>query len=95
MNTQELAHKVKSGEQLTRGELESITSAFPELYAEEDPWDSEYTEVTSVVDVDGDLYALEYDRSSVDNTLDFYTQPRKVTLVEKEVVVTKTEIVYE
>lgn len=87
--------KIKDGEDLGEYELRNLAYYFQSVY-EEDGEDGRWTtSVTTVFEIDGNHYALEWGRALTEMQEDtFYEQPFKVKMeeVEKTIVVKQTKI---
>lgn len=87
MIKQEILIKLANNEELTQEELEFMVMGFPEVHSEiidADHWD---TTISSILEVDEDLY-YEVTRCEPNNAEDTeYQQPRKVKRTTKTVEV--------
>lgn len=93
-NDDETIAKLKAGEHLTEKEIMTLICngyEVDEIEGESGRWTKC---MTTIIDVDGQLYAIDWYRGLTEyQENEYYSQPYKVNRVEK--VVTRTEIVYE
>lgn len=91
---EEIYAKLKNGEELSEDEIRDLTwsgDSVDEIEGDDHRWQKE---VQTIIDVDGQLYAIDWMRGLTEcQEHGFYDQPYKVKKVEK--VITKTEISYE
>lgn len=89
-----MAMKLKDGSMLSESEINNLKDNFDEIYREEGRDRRWSRAILSVIDVNDELYAIEWDQGLTENQEDtFYNQPYPVTLETEEVVVTKTKVV--
>lgn len=88
--------KIKLGKELNEDDLSELVWERPQVYEVEGDDRRWYRAVTTVIEaLDGNCYAIEWDRGLTENQEHGYDeQPKKVKLEEREVVTTVTEIVY-
>lgn len=85
--------KLDKGEKLTSGELSMLVHEYPEEHRVEGEDRRWSRTITSVVNVDGTLYAIDWEHGLTESQEnEYYDQPVKVVLEEKEVTITKTII---
>lgn len=89
-----IAMKLKKGETLAEDEIESMVHNLDEIYEEEGEegrWDRQ---MTTVVDLLGDHYAVDWSRGLTESQENsFFEQPYRVKVETKEVMVKQTHIV--
>lgn len=83
--------KLEKGESLNESETRGLMEWYPTVYEEEGEDRRWSRTVTSVVDVDGVNYAIEWERGLTENQENsYYDNPYKVEMVEEEITITKT-----
>ena len=91
---EEIYSKLKNGERLSESEVRELTWSgdyVDEIEGDDHRWQKE---MQTIIDVDGQLYAVDWMRGLTERQENEYLeQPYKVRKVEK--VITKTEITYE
>ena len=86
--------KLKNKEELDDDEMGTLLNNFEEVYEEEGENRRWSQGMLTVVKVDEDLYAIEWDKGLTEMQEDsFYEQPYKVKLETEEVVIIKTNVV--
>jgi len=86
--------KIKEGEKLGESDLKRLVMEFDEVYRETGENRRWSRTVLSVLDINGELYALEWEEGLTESQEnEFYEQPYPVKLETKEVTVKKTFIV--
>lgn len=91
---EEIYSKLKNGEELSEEEIRELIwcgDEVDEIEGDDHRWQKE---MQTVIDVDGQLYAIDWMRGLTEcQENEYLEQPYKVKKVEK--VITKTEITYE
>lgn len=88
-----IEEKLQDGDHLTESEIESLCWDYPEVYEEEHDSGRWTTFMTTVVDVNGKNYAINWQRGLTEYQENIYDeQPYECELVEEEVTITKTTI---
>lgn len=86
--------KIEAGEHLTEGELRELIFTFNEVYREEGEDGRWSRRVLSVIDVNDELYAIEWEEGLTENQENlFYEQPYRVELKKEEITIIKTTVV--
>lgn len=86
--------KIEAGEHLTESELRKLVFNFNEVYREEGEDRRWSRSVLSVIDVNDELYAIEWEEGLTENQENsFYEQPYRVELKKEEVTIIKTTVV--
>ena len=92
--TQRMSMKLKAGEDLSDSDINSLIYNFDEIHREEGEDRRWSKSVLSVVDIEGELYAIEWEQGLTENQEnEFYNQPYPVELKTEEVVIKKTTVV--
>lgn len=92
--SQRMSMKLKAGESLSGSEINDLISNFDEVHREEGEDRRWSKSVLSVIDIEGDLYAIEWEQGLTENQEnEFYNQPYPCTLKTKEIVIKKTTVV--
>lgn len=89
-----IERKLKSGSILSESEISDLKDTFEEIYEEEGANRRWSQSILTVIDVNGDLYAIEWERGlteNQDNT--FYNQPYPVTIETEEVITIRTKVI--
>lgn len=88
--------KLKEGKELSESEIEAIFWVSPEVFEQSGESRRWSKSVTTVVDIDGQMYAIDWEKGLTENQEDsFMAQPYKVRLEEEEVIITETVIIKE
>lgn len=86
--------KLESGANLTKGEISSMVYNLDEIYEEEGDEGRWVRYMTTVVDLLGDHYAIDWSRGLTESQEDcFYEQPYKAKVEEKEITIIRKYIV--
>lgn len=89
-----LVKKIKSGERLTPTEIIEALETFDTVYIEEGEDRRWSRTITTVIDVYGYLYAIDWEQGLTENQSNSHErQPYLVELEEKEVIITQTTII--
>ena len=90
----DIINKLKNGEALSECELRKLcwsNYVVEDIESDDHRWQRE---MTTIIDVDGQLYAIDWMRDLIeDQESEFWDQPYKVKKVEKEI--TQTVVTYE
>lgn len=90
----EIIKKLKDGEKLSEGEIKDLLwngDEVDEIEGDDHRWQKD---MTTIIDIDGQLYAIDWMRGLTEcQENEYLYQPYKVKKVEK--VITKTEVSYE
>lgn len=90
----DLVERLEKGEPINEHEVEYMVDGFEEVYREYGDNRRWLRSVLSVVDVRGDLYAIDWDEALTESQENsYFTQPYPVRLEEVEVVRTETKII--
>lgn len=85
--------KLAKRERLTEEEISTLVYEYEEVYKEEGEESRWSRNILSVIDLNGKLYAIDWDRGLTESQENsFYGQPYEVTMEEKEVTITETII---
>lgn len=90
INIEEVKQKIINGKELTEEEIKycvwgEIANIVDEIEGDDHRWDKE---MTTIIDIDGQLYAIDWRRGLTEcQENSYYNQPYKVKMVEKTVVV--------
>ena len=88
-----IEEKLQDGDNLTESEIESLRWDYPEVYEEEHGSGRWTTFMTTVVEVNGKNYAINWQSGLTEYQENIYDeQPYEYELVEEEVTITKTVI---
>ena len=88
-----IEEKLQDGDYLTEREIEDLRWDYPEVYEEEHDSGRWTAFMTTVVDVNGKNYAINWQRGLTEYQENIYDeQPYECELVEEEVTITKTTI---
>lgn len=88
-----IEEKLQDGDRLTESEIENLRWDYPEVYEEEHDSGRWTAFMTTVVDVNGKKYAIDWQRGLTEYQENIYDeQPYECELVEEEVTITKTMI---
>jgi len=86
--------KLEAGEDLSENEIRSMVHELPEVYEEEGDEGRWERYMTTVVDLLGDHYAIDWSRGLTESQENsYYEQPYRVKVEQKEITITKTVIV--
>jgi len=86
--------KLKNKESLSENEISTLVNWFEEVYREEGEARRWSRYVLSVLNIDDELYAIEWDQGLTENQEnEYFNQPYPVELKEKEVTIKVTEVV--
>ena len=89
-----LARKLKEGNTLSESDINDILWSFPQVYEEEGEEGRWTKAMLTVIDVKGDLYAIQWEKGLTEAQPNgFYTQPYLVELKEEKVTITKTIVI--
>lgn len=88
-----IAIKLNNGERISESEISTMVYELDEVYQEEGDEGRWERHMTTVVDLLGDHYAIDWSRGLTESQENgFHEQPYKVKVEEKEITVTKTII---
>ena len=86
--------KLEDSVNLSSSEINDLISNFSEVHREEGENRRWSKSVLSVIDIDGDLYAIEWEEGLTENQEnEFCNQPYPVTLKTEEIVIKQTTVV--
>lgn len=86
----ETVAKLKSGEKLSENEIATLVCDGVEVDKIEDGEDRWHRYVRTIIDVDGELWAISWDRGLTEYQENgFYNQPYRVVKKEKQVIITE------
>lgn len=90
---QRMVQKLEKGEELSESEVEDLCYQLDKIYEEEGDEGRWERHMTTVVDLEGVHYAIDWSRGLTEGQENmFYEQPYKVKVIEKEVLTTVTYV---
>lgn len=92
--SERIKKKLDNGEELSESDIKAMTYELDEVHRKEGHDRRWSRSVTSVVELEGKLYAIDWEEGLTENQEnEFYNQPYPVKLETEEIVVTKTNII--
>lgn len=92
--SQRMSMKLKARKNLSSLDIRDLIYNFNEVHREEGEDRRWSKSVLSVIDIEGELYAIEWEQGLTENQEnEFYNQPYSCTLKTKEIVIKKTMVV--
>lgn len=86
--------RLKEGDELSESEIREVLWSFDQVYEEEGEDRRWSKSMLTVVNIDGELYAIEWEKGLTENQENsFWEQPYPVELKEEEITITKTTVV--
>ena len=86
--------RLKEGDELSEPEIREVLWSFDRVYEEEGEDRRWSKTMLTVVNIDGELYAIEWEKGLTENQENsFWEQPYPVELKEEEITITKTTVV--